>query len=161
MPVQRTPEELRIRQALRWALWEIGDLSWALHHAQLADEVFREGRHADGVRRILELCGRRYGKTRGLVVDAFQQAIRFPGSRLPYAAKTWESACAYVIPEARALIEQAPKRMKPEIVGGEVRFPNNSIIFISGSDTERNADNLRGPAARRVYVDEAAFNGQS
>ncbi len=156
----RTPEELAVQRAHRHALWEIGDLSWALHGAQLEDEAFREECYARGVRRIVELCGRRYGKTRGLVVDAFQTAIRFPGSRLPYAAKTWDSACAYVIPEARYLIDFAPPSMKPEIVGGEVRFPNKSLIHISGSDTQRNADNLRGPAARRAYVDESGFNDQ-
>lgn len=155
---QRTPEEERVKRGLRGALWEIGDLSWALHPLQLEDLAFREAAYERGVRRVVELCGRRYGKTRGLVVDAFETAIRRPGCRIPYAAKTWESAAAYVLPEARYLIENAPKHLRPEIVGGEVRFPNRSVIVISGSHTVANADNLRGPDSVKAIIDEAGFN---
>ncbi len=156
--IQRTPEELRVRQAYRHALWEIGDLSWALHAKQLEDEAFIEAAKARGARRIVLLCGRRYGKTRLLVVRAFQLALRNPGIRIPYAAKTWESALAYVFPEARFLIGNAPKHQKPQLVGGEIRFHNGSTIVISGSHTIPNADNLRGPAAGECIVDESGFN---
>ena len=144
----------------RHALWEVGDLSWALSPEQLEDQAFVLDCYRRGIRRVVFLCGRRYGKTRQLVVLAFETALKFPGSRIPYAAKTWESAAAYVLPEARYLIENAPPKNLPTLVGGEVRFPNGSIICISGSHTQANADNLRGPDSKLAIIDEAGFNDE-
>lgn len=159
-----TPEQrAAAKLGARHALWRVGDLSWALHARQIEDEQFIEDCRARGIRRVVLLCGRRYGKTRLLVVRAFQKAIRNPGGRIPYAAKTWESALAYVIPEARYLIANAPPELTPKIVGDEIRFPNTAglpeaVIKISGSHTVANADNLRGPDSIEANVDEAAFN---
>lgn len=157
------PDRAAARLGSRHALWRLGDLSWALHARQLEDEAFIDDCRARGIRRVVLLCGRRYGKTRLLVVRAFQKAIRNPGCRIPYAAKTWESALAYVLPEARYLIANAPPELTPKIVGDEIRFPNavglpESVIKISGSHTVANADNLRGPDSIEANVDEAAFN---
>lgn len=142
----------------RHALWRMGDLSWALNVDQLADEEFIEDCRRRGIRRVVLLEGRRRGKTRHLVVREFQKALKKPKVRIPYAAKTWESALAYVMPEARMLIENAPPDQRPTIVGGEIRFHNGSLIVVSGSHTIPNADNLRGSDADEVVVDEGGFN---
>lgn len=146
------------RKAARHALWRAGDLSWALHADQLAARAQMRDAETRGERRFVFLCGRRWGKTRFFVVDAFEYCLQHPGSVIPYAALTMESARDFVFPEARILIESAPDDDKPELVDGEVRFRNGSILRIAGSETELSANRLRGKAAPRAYMDEAGFN---
>lgn len=115
---------------------------------------------ARGERRFVFMCGRRWGKTRFFVTDAFEFCLRNPGAVIPYAALTLESAKAFVIPEATRLIGFAPEDDKPEIVDGDVRFKNGSVLVIKGAETELAANRLRGGAAQRAYCDEAGFNPQ-
>lgn len=146
------------RKAAREAMWRVGDLSWALHGDQLeARRLVREA-EARGERRFVYMCGRRWGKTRFFIVDAFEFALKNPGSIIPYAALSLESAEQFVFPEARMLIATAPEDDKPTVVEGEVRFKNGSVLVIAGTETQDRANRLRGRAAPRAYCDEAGFN---
>jgi hypothetical protein len=149
------PEAARI--AARGVLWEHGDLSWALHADQVAARGTVWSAFDSGVRRAVLLCGRRWGKTRLLVVDAVEFALKNPKSRILYAALTWSSAQEFVLPELRSLSECASPESKPKIVDGDVFFPNGSTIIIRGCEDRLKADRLRGPKAHRAYVDEAGF----
>jgi hypothetical protein len=141
----------------RAILWKRGDLSWALHSGQHEARHMVRVAEMQGERRSVWMCGRRWGKTRMAVVDALEFAIKKPGSRIPYGALTWQSATDFVFPEVDFLREWAPAGEKPEIVDGEVRLPNKSVIVVSGCEDERKANRLRGPAADRAYIDEAGF----
>lgn len=158
---QKTIKELgfeEARAAARALLWRNGDLSWALHDDQLrARDQLREA-EARGERRFVFMCGRRWGKTRFFVVDAFEFALANPGTIIPYAALTLESAEQFVMPEARYLAAWAPPEDRPTILEGIVRFKNGSEIIIAGTETEVSANRLRGRPAKRAYADEAGFN---
>ncbi len=145
------------REASRAAMWEAGDLSWALHEGQVEARAVLDDAYQRGIRRGVLMCGRRWGKTRLVVVDAIEHALHHPGSRIPYGALTWESAAEFVFPEAEELAKSCPAHMRPAIVDGEVRFHNGSRIVVSGCEDERKANRLRGPKATRAYIDEAGF----
>lgn len=148
-----------LRAASRAELWRHGRLSsWTLHEMQLEGRQIVESAHARGVRRAVWIVGRRGGKTRFFVVDAFEHALKHPRSRIPYGALTWQSATDYVYPEAEALIATAPADLRPAIVDGDVRFANGSVIPVRGTDTKQKANSMRGPAAARAYLDECGFN---
>jgi hypothetical protein len=149
--------EEEARAVSRTALWRQGILTWALHDRQIADAAHVAETYRRGIRRHVRLCGRRYGKTRGMIVDVFEHCLRTPGARVPYAAMTWQSASDFVLPEAEYLIAAAPANEKPEIVGGDIRFPNGSVIVVAGCEDKRKANRLRGPRATRAVIDESAF----
>lgn len=152
------------RRVARATLFEQGDLSWALHAKQREGRRIMAAAYERGVRRGVWKVGRRGGKTRGFVADAFERAIKNPGWRIAYGALTWESATGFVFPEAEWLSTFAPAHIRPAIVDGEVRFApqgngaTGSRIRVSGTDTKRNADHLRGPSLHWAYLDECAFN---
>ena len=145
------------KAAARAALWRVGDLSWALHDDQLASREKVEAAYANGVRRAVFMCGRRWGKTRLFVADALEFGMKNPGARMPYGALTWESAANFVIPEVKALIPWCPADIRPAIVDGNIRFHNGSSIVLAGCEDELKADRLRGPSAHKAYLDEAGF----
>lgn len=147
----------RAEEAARWACWRVGDLSWNLHDRQLQDAAHVRAAFDRGIRLHVRLCGRRYGKTRGMVTDAFEHCLSTPGARVPYAALTEVSCREFVFPEADALIATAPPELRPERVGHEIRFKNAARIIVYGCEDEGKADRLRGPRATRAYVDEAGF----
>jgi hypothetical protein len=141
-------------------MWRRGDLSYALHEGQMRCRVAIADAESRGVRRVVLICARRFGKTRALVVDACETALRYPGARLPYAALTWESATEFVRPEIEALAADAPAELRPREVGGDWIFPNGSAIVLRGCEDRNKANRLRGPKAHRAYLDEAGFNGE-
>lgn len=146
------------RKAARHALWRKGDLSWALHSDQLEARQQIDEAEAQGERRFVFMCGRRWGKTRYFMVDAFEFCLKNPGVTIPYAALTLESAEQFVMPEARFLAEWAPPDQKVVILEGIIRFHNGSEIIVAGTETQLAANRLRGRPAPRAYCDEAAFN---
>lgn len=144
-------------EAMRWALWRRGELSWNLHDLQLQWGEMCRDVYARKLRLFLLLCARRVGKTRWMVTDAFEHCLAVKGARVPYAALTEVSCREFVFPEADALIMTAPPELRPERVGHEIRFKNGSRIIVYGCEDEGKADRLRGPRATRAYVDEAGF----
>lgn len=144
-------------ETARWALWRVGDLSWNLHDIQIGFGDTAKDAYARALRLFVLLCGRRLGKTRWMVTDAFEHCLGTPGARVPYAALTEVSCREFVFPEADALIATAPPELKPERVGHEIRFRNKARIIVYGCEDEGKADRLRGPRATRAYVDEAGF----
>lgn len=146
------------KKVARHALWRLGDLSWALHKDQLAARRQIQEAEARGERRFVFMCGRRWGKTRFFLVDAFEFCLKNPGVTVPYAALTLESAEQFVLPEATFLAEWAPPDQKVTILEGTIRFHNGSEIIIAGTETQINANRLRGRPAPRAYCDEGGFN---
>ena len=171
-------------ESARHQLWRHGDLSWLDHHGtsrahyqacrrlglrdgtrqrdwaprgqvQLGEQI--EAAYARGIRRFVGEIGRRWGKSHKLLARAMQRCLRTPGARIPYAASTSKSVEEFIAPIAREIASTAPSDMRPELVSGEVRFPNGSRIPLQGCDDQHKADNLRGPAAHEAIVDEAAF----
>jgi hypothetical protein len=143
--------------AARQYLWGRANLKWALHSGQ--KEIYRyvQQKYEEGERRFVLLCGRRYGKTRYLVTEAFARALAKPNQRILYASLTWKSAVDYVLPEVQYLCEYAPDHLCPKVVGGDIRFPNGSVIVLRGCEDQAKANRLRGPKAHWAYVDEAGF----
>lgn len=149
--------EARASEAARHALWRVGELSWLLHSGQReADVAFADARMR-GIRRFVAEIGRRWGKSFWAIVKSFETALSGPRKRIPYAAATFTSLNQFIVPIARFVIDTAPPDMRPELVGGEVRFQNESVVVMQGCEDHAKADRLRGPAADMAVVDEAAF----
>lgn len=149
--------EARASEAARHALWRAGDLSWLLHGGQQEARRRRDDARMRGIRRFLAAIGRRWGKSFWAIVESFEMALSGPRKRIPYAAATFTSLNQFILPIARTIMDTAPRDMRPEMVGGEVRFQNESVIVMQGCEDHAKADRLRGPAADMAVVDEAAF----
>lgn len=176
--------EAAASEAAQHALWRAGDLSWMLHEGttpahraecrrlglmdgtapedwtgigQVSIDAAIETARERGVRRFVGEIGRRFGKSHYLVVRATQKCLRKPNTRIPYAASTGKSLEEFILPIARGIIATAPPDIRPELVGGELRFHNGSRIPFQGCEDEVKADRLRGPASDEVMIDEAGF----
>lgn len=156
--------EARASEQARHALWRAGDLSWLLHNGnadpakgqRAAAERYEDAR-ARGVRRFVANIGRRWGKSFWACKTACETALAGPRRRIPYAAATFVSLQQFIIPIMRTIVDTAPPDVRPEVVGHEVRFRNESVIVMQGCEDEAKADRLRGPAAHLAIVDEAGF----
>jgi hypothetical protein len=144
-------------EALR-KLWRTGNLWWLLDEDQ--QRVYREVRQWQAERRglfgVLD-CGRRWGKDTVSFVLAIEDAIRHPGSRIPYGAATQEAVKELLLPTAQWVLSSAPSDLRPEWVAsrGAFEFPNGSRIVVAGLDMH--PDRLRGPHMDTGFLSESAF----
>lgn len=149
------PAELR-RQA-RHLCWRAGDLSYALHDVQLRGRALLHDCLRRDVRRVVWNWGRRLGKSHAAVTLALEAAIATRGARIPYAAPTQKMVEEFVHPIFTALSSEAPVDMRPALVDGEWRLPDERRIIPVGCEDRKKADRLRGPRAHACIVDEAGF----
>lgn len=149
------PAEFR-RQA-RHVCWRAGDLSYALHAVQLRGRALVHDATSRNVRRVVWNWGRRLGKSHAAIVLALETALRTPGARIPYAAPTQKMVEEFVHPIFTELADQAPADVRPALVSGEWRMPDERRIIPVGCEDRKKADRLRGPKAHACIVDEAGF----
>lgn len=159
-----TPEEARAalgedewRRQCRAVCWRAGDLSYALHSVQRRGRTLLRDARARNVRRIVWNWGRRLGKSHGAVVLALEEAVAHPGARIPYAAPTERMVREFVHPIFSGLASHAPADMRPALVDGEWRLPDERRIIPVGCEDRQKADRLRGPRAHACVIDEAGF----
>lgn len=107
-------------EAARRAMWRIGDLSYHCSAVQMeARALVYEHRS----RRVVWETSRRFGKTRTCVVIADEQALAYPGIRIPYGAPTADQVRAFVHPHMLELANHAPDELAPDLVHGDQVFP--------------------------------------
>ena len=108
----------------------------------------------DTSKRKVALCTRRASKTFGLGIQLILEGFKFPGSSLVYINKTITTAQRTVLKDIVGPLNRA-YNLGLEVVNGQVRFPNGSVIYLVGvdsSDQERNK--LLGQKYRMACVDE-------
>lgn len=146
--------EASLSTAAQHVLWRAGRLEWLMHRGQLeALQLLRSRRS----RRYVLCFARRYGKTWFALLWAFMLCLSRSNARVPYAAPTAKMVETFAVPIAVLFANTAPRDLRPEVVGDEVRFPNGSYIHMQGCEDDKKADRLRGPKADGCVVDEGGF----
>lgn len=100
-------------------------------------------------------CGRRSGKTHSVAIMLIEKALEFPGSSPLYITSAREKAKEILWPALRLINEQEDLGMDFKEHTGEIRFPNGSIIRLSGAGSYREIEKLRGPTYPIAVIDEA------
>ncbi len=159
------------RKALLRVAWGAGgevDLSYKLHADQLdvyrlilsmrPEDVDRTDIAARVARRLFALdVSRRWGKSYLCCVMCLEMALRYPGTRIPYASAHQVDVDEVVEPLMDSLIADAPPSVRPTKRATRLhwRFPNGSRIRMAGLDKHPNAH--RGRAMDFGVIDEAGF----
>lgn len=104
-------------------------------------------------------CARRYGKSYLFCCLAIETAIKKPKAQVRYAAPTIEMVREIIEPHMEEILADCPPSVRPTHLSSKRRwvFPNGSIIQVSGCETRKYANRLRGRACDLGIIDEAAF----
>jgi hypothetical protein len=146
------------RKAAVGQLWREGRLKFKLHpHQREAYELIQEAWKK--AKRFCLNWSRRLGKTFTALVVAVETCLRKRGARVILAAPSGKHLEEFVHPAMKRIFEDAPGGLTAwcRWVEGESAyiFDGGSRIVMSGCDTERKADNLRGGAADGAILEEA------
>jgi len=143
------------------ACWRVGSLEHLLDETQL--EIHNFVRDCPS-RTVYVSASRQLGKSFGNIVAACETAIRNPGGRINYIAKTFGALSKMMESSMRLIAEQAPPELRPVFVTGKSRwvFPEEgpaagAFVQLVGADDVGGADTARGGAVVLNIVDEAAF----
>jgi hypothetical protein len=150
--VNRSPEETDL---LRIA-WGTGNLRYLLYPLQ---EQWKEAYDANGRRVFVIDCSRRIGKTVFILESIFEVALRTPKGQARYAAPTKIMVENIINPTIDEIfLPDCPSDMRPvwKAQKGIWLFPNGFTLHIAGVN-DGHADDLRGPWANIVAIDEAGF----
>lgn len=104
------------------------------------------------------LCTRRAGKSFGIGKGLTQKALTYPESVQIYIAKTRDSAKRIMMPVMRDIDRKFKLQMKLNKSDLSYTFPNGSIIYLIGMDSdERQRNKILGQSFLTAVIDEAAF----
>ncbi len=137
--------EERIRIGLAKALW-----GWNPHPTQrrwlLADAKVKTA-----------ACGRRWGKTEAAAVDAATMAITCPGSVQMIVAPTYDQSRLIFDTVERLIMNSRITRAMSKVT--RTPYPRLAVgrSILMARTADEDGRNLRGHAADRVIVDEAAY----
>lgn len=146
--------------------WESGNLAWKLRPYQLEayetmwrliDGLKSRPPAKDDYRVASFVASRKIGKSYMESLLAFEYGFRFPKSLIRIVAPTAVEARDIFLVEFEKILDDCPPDLRPAPKGvdGNWRFPNGSIIYLKGADSEPNR--LRGPTSHLNIVDEAAY----
>lgn len=177
--LERLHGRAELRRAARWAMWRAGDLRYLLHVGQLAALA---AFFASTVRRFVLCTGRRWGKSRLMVVVCclmvvhrilWRQGIEPPTwcpewwraivmrttdpARVVYAAPTAGMVAEFIEPHMLHLASHAPPELRPSQKDGSWVWPDGDRIVIKGCEDRKKADRLRGAEADLGVADEGGF----
>lgn len=143
------------------SLWRVGSLEHLLDETQL--EIYRFIRASPSSTDYVD-AARQLGKSFVCVVIALEDAIRNPGKRVNYIAKTFGSLKKMIEQTMALIVIQAPPEVRPVFVVSDSRweFPldgpaKGAFIQLVGADETRGADTARGGSVVTNIVDEAGF----
>ncbi len=136
-------------------LWRKGILWWKLFPFQKdLYNIYQE----TSQKIVVWACSRRSGKTRTVLVIAFEQCLKKPNSIVKFIAPQQAMIRKIIKPMIRELLEDCPKDLRPiyHTQDNTWKFPNGSEIQLAGTDNG-NVESLRGGNANLCIVDEAGF----
>lgn len=141
-------------EAVRYVLWERGQLLWKLHDGQLSIE--KAYRSAQGKLFVAD-CSRQLGKSTWGAKEAVSWSLRQPGSRIRYATAFLTDLEQFILPAFDFILEDCPGSLRPRYRAqkSEFLFRNGSRIRLVGLDRKPNG--LRGNRLDLVILDEAGF----
>lgn len=110
---------------------------------------------SDPSRFALACCSRRAGKTIGCVADLVHTALVNPGVAVLYATLTRKLAERIIWDPLKSLIEVYGIDAKVDEGDLTIRFPNRSVIYLSGAKDKQEVAKYLGYPLKLVYIDEA------
>lgn len=104
------------------------------------------------------LCTRRAGKTFGVGLYVFQEAMLNPGCSILYLGLSYQSAKRIVMKDVfETLNKKFNARAEFNYSELTMKFPNGSVVYISGADAnEKQHAKLLGQKYKLAIIDEAA-----
>jgi hypothetical protein len=142
--------------ALKRQAWAAADLRYLLYPLQLEWKVKHE---TCGERWGVLECSRRIGKTVYALVKCFETGIRIPKGHVRYAAPTSKLVEEIINPTIEEIfLPECPKEFRPAWKDTKKlwRFPNGFELHVAGVNNGHE-DDLRGPWANGVLIDEAGY----
>ncbi len=154
MPVANTREQL-IKESYR-----VGQLKWLLypHQLPLYDAIRKACDSGDPLDSSYVInSARQFGKSFICFLIAVEDCLRNRNHTYVHIAPLKSQAAEIINGKTFGTIfAQCPPELVPKIDGSTIMFYNGSRIRLAGTDN-KNYESLRGGAANRITLDEAAF----
>lgn len=161
-------EEEAAKDAVKAELWRRGMLRWKLDPSQRAMLEARDAALSvmpgGDVNQIVRpwyffLCHRGFGKTFMMIVDCFEEALRYENARVLYLAPEGGTDAAAMFRDVAEtfVLQDCPEDVRPKYnpQDNEYRFPTSlSVLRFRGVNGEK-IEKLRGFGARKIGLDEA------
>jgi len=110
----------------------------------------------DPARFATAVCSVRAGKTTACAADLIDTALSMPGTTGLYITLARSSAKRIVWPELHKIVREFKIECSFNEVELAIKFPNGSVIYCSGANTEAETEKLRGLSnVALVYIDES------
>lgn len=110
----------------------------------------------DPARFLTAVCSVRAGKTTACAADLIDTALKMPGTIGLYITLARSSAKRIVWPELLKINDQFKLEASPNGTDLSLRFPNHSVIYCLGANTETEMEKIRGMSdVALVYIDES------
>ena len=114
----------------------------------------------DPSRLIAACCGRRSGKSHGILLKLMLAGFQHDGSYPIYINMNRASAKGIIWPPARQLDRDLGLGLKFDAQNGHIYLPNDSAIMVYGAGSRREMDKMRGLSPPAICLDEAQNMGQ-
>jgi hypothetical protein len=102
----------------------------------------------------IAVCSRRSGKTIACAADLIFTAINNPDVVCLYITLSRNNAKKLIWPEIQKINKHYKLNGDEDTTELSVKFPNGSVIYLSGAKDEAEIEKFRGLALKKVYVDE-------
>lgn len=100
------------------------------------------------------VCSRRSGKTIACAADLSHHAIIYPDTPQLYVTLARTTAKKIIWPELMKINHRFKLGAKSNETELSMKFPNKSMIYVSGASDKREVDKFRGMPIKKVYIDE-------
>lgn len=102
------------------------------------------------------VCSRRSGKTVACAADLIATAMLFTGVVCLYITTTRANAKRIIWPELQRINRTYVLRAHEDLTDLSLRFPNGSVLYLSGAKDASEIEKFRGLAIKKCYIDEVA-----
>lgn len=100
------------------------------------------------------VCSRRSGKTVSCAADLIHSAIHYKETVQLYVTLSRNNAKKIIWPELLKINQTFKLGAKPDNTELSLRFPNGSIIYLSGANDKSEIEKFRGLPLKKAYIDE-------
>lgn len=109
-------------------------------------------------RYVVALCGRQSGKSHGAVMGALELARQTADIAVLYATSTDASVRKMAFEPAQRMNRDYALGAEPNLADRTMRFPNGSVVYFIGADSDRTIERLRGtPNLALCIIDECGL----